>query len=226
MSSKEDRDHFFNNVFTETWCKEFSRQFSLSLDDEGALDVRDKLSGIAAMYEPLKRGNTGKATYDDDKRVLKSASNALEKSKEYLLDAFNRFEGKMRFHKANKEGSQLFYEQEITENGHSDTTDFQNIVRFIGRLAETCADASKSESNPPYQLPTIALEISLRSLIPCWKQHFSRIQYTEGAHYGGTVKYNSDALGLLAKIFNEIDPSLEASQIATALKKTKKLYAL
>ena len=224
MSLEATRDRYFNDVFTSEWCDNFTTEFALNIPAEGRQDVRDTLSWIAAQYEPLKKGNTGKSSYEEDRNILVNASKSLEESKEILLKAFNRFECQMRFHAANKQSAQLLIKREFLGNGYSEGTDLVSIIRFISTLSQTCEQASRKEFDPPYKNTSIALEVSMLSLIPCWKKYFPSIQYTEGAHYGKNTKHNTPAIYLLEEIFSKIDGELVRSQFGTALKNTKKSY--
>jgi len=149
MAHREIRDYYFSSVFTKEWCQKISDKFKLLLDEEARIEVRDRLSWIASQYYPLKHGNTGKSSYHDDREKLASTQKSLENSKYALLEIFNRFQCQMRFHAANRDTEQLFYLKMAEENGKSESTDFQNIVRFIGRLADICGTAAKKEYDPP-----------------------------------------------------------------------------
>lgn len=223
------KKELLTKVFSAKWCNRLCIDFGLQFTSAQKLKFRETVSWIGTIYEPLKSANTGKSTYTKSRQLLKRASDHLGKAKDSLMEAFknNQMECFERLHAANKKSARVFYREMIDENNsHSETTDFIQMLRFIEALKVICGEASSKEQDPGYRMPSVAIETSLRNLLPFWRDNIEAIiPYTTGEHYGGSTKYNSSAIDLVWQIYLQIDSDITREQISTAMIATRSDYA-
>jgi hypothetical protein len=223
------KKELLSKVFTANWSNKLCAEFGLKFTASQKQKLREVASCVGTIYEPLKSANTGKATYTKSRQLLKRASGHLGKAKDSLMKAFknNQMECFERLHAANKKSARVFYRETIEENNiHSETTDFIQMLRFIEALKVICGEASSKNLDPDYRMPSVAIETSLRNLLPFWREHIETIiPYTTGEHYGGKTKYNSSAVDLVWRIYLQIDSVITREQISTAIIATRSDYA-
>lgn len=199
--------------FTTKWVQDFSKRFGLGLSDEKIEELRTLLKGHKFNYDGLKLGNTGRATFVEDRKALKSAALAAKRANKAFKDALDRFECKIRAHEANVSLHKIFLP-------NSGSTDFDGIASMLRALSETLDLAAEKDFDPPSKPNTIAIEIMVINFKDLWDEYFSSIEFTEGHHYSG-IGHNSDALDLLETILVAYDDSIERTQVASALRKVR-----